>query len=409
MLNKKYSILVPTYNKLEYLKFTIKSILSTNFQNFELIISNDHSTDDTDIYLSNLQDHRVKIIKPPIKLTQTKNYEYMLNFASGEWITIIGDDDGVTPNFFSTLEYLTNKYPEIKILKFKRAIYYWEGVSDLYGDRVVYYENLKKKERIKNSKVQLILSILNINSAQDLPMIYTSGFVKSELIANVKKKSNNFFFHSLVPDYYSMIALCLECKKYLFSETPIFWIGVSKKSAGRKRNIYFNKNKHYSKVQKNIEINENLELSGKVSKILHKIGIPSIYLFEGLLKHPYKKKIWVNKIIRTFVYSATILSFIKLINMPFRMKVNIKNKLFCKIIFKDMKTYNLNFMLLLCFTLLLALVTSLSKIFRRFLNFFEKKLRNLISSNKPLIIVSKNREKFKNLKKVNELILKLND
>ena len=239
MSKKKYSILVPTFNKVEYLKFTIDSILSSNFNNFELIISDDHSTDDTAIYLSNIKDHRVKIIKPPIKLTQTKNYEYMLNFASGEWISIIGDDDGVTPNFFSTLEYLTKKYSDIEIIKFKRAIYYWEGVSDLYGDRVVFYENLKKKEKIKNTKLQLILSLLNINSSQDLPMIYTSGIVKSEVINRIKKKSKNFFFHSIIPDYYSTIALCLENKKYLFSEEPIFWIGVSKKSTGRKRKNIF--------------------------------------------------------------------------------------------------------------------------------------------------------------------------
>ena len=333
----------------------------------------------------------------------------MLNFAKGKWITIIGDDDGVTPDFFKNLEYLTNKYPNIETFKFKRAIFYWEGVSDLYGERVVFYENLKKKEKIKNTKLQLILSLLNIYPAQDLPMIYTSGIVKSDLVKRIKKKSNNFFFHSIIPDYYSMVALCLECKKYLFSEIPIFWVGVSKKSAGRKRNIYFDKNKDFTEAVGNIEINENLALSGKVSKILHKIGIPSIYVFEAIIKHPYKKKFWTNKIIRTFVYSSAILSFVKLNKMPFRMKINIEKKLFYKIIYKEIKKYNLSITLISFFTLLLVIFNILKAIFKRPFNYIQKRIRNLISLNKPLILVSKNREKFRDIKKVNEFLLKIND
>ena len=94
----KYSVLLPiTHN---YLKFTIESVLRNDYENFELIISNDFSTDGTEEYLSTINDKRVKIIKPPVKLTQTKNYEFMLNFAVGEWVTILGDDDGLLPFFF---------------------------------------------------------------------------------------------------------------------------------------------------------------------------------------------------------------------------------------------------------------------------------------------------------------------
>ena len=96
----KYSILLPTYNKAKYLTFTIESVLSSKYKNFELIISDDYSTDYTSKLLSQINDERVNIIKPPIKLTQTKNYEFLLKYARGEWITILGDDDGILPNFF---------------------------------------------------------------------------------------------------------------------------------------------------------------------------------------------------------------------------------------------------------------------------------------------------------------------
>ena len=125
----KYSVLLPTYNKLEYLKYTIKSVLDSNYQNFELVISNDFSTDGTEEYLSTLNDKRVKIIKPPFKLTQTKNYEFLLTFARGEWVTIIGDDDGLLPFFFEKLDKIIEDFKDINLIHTKPSMYYWENVA----------------------------------------------------------------------------------------------------------------------------------------------------------------------------------------------------------------------------------------------------------------------------------------
>ena len=63
-----------------------------------------------------------------------------------------------------------------------------------YGDRVVFYENLARKEKLKNSKIDLFLSLCGLKTAQDLPMIYTSGIIKKDLINRIKKKIKKFFF-----------------------------------------------------------------------------------------------------------------------------------------------------------------------------------------------------------------------
>ena len=60
--NIKYSILIPTYNKCEYLKFTLETILENKNSNFEVIISNDYSTDDTENLLMSIKDERVKAV-----------------------------------------------------------------------------------------------------------------------------------------------------------------------------------------------------------------------------------------------------------------------------------------------------------------------------------------------------------
>ena len=47
-----------------------------------------------------------------------------------------------------------------------------------------------------------------------------------DLVKKLKKSGN--FFHSVIPDYYSMIALLYETDKYLEIKQPIFWVGTSK-------------------------------------------------------------------------------------------------------------------------------------------------------------------------------------
>ena len=224
----KYSLLLPTFNKAKYLEQTIKSILATNYKNFELIISDDYSNDGTQELLARVKDKRVKILQPPTKLTQTKNYEFLLNQASGDWVTIIGDDDGILPLFFEKFDQLLEKYNDIQLIHTKPAIYYWEDVQDLYGPRVCDYQNFFNKPSIKDSKFSLLMALCGLKDRTKLPMIYTSGLVKMKLIKQIKSKSKNFFFHSVIPDYYSMIALLFETKKYLQVNEPLFWSGVSK-------------------------------------------------------------------------------------------------------------------------------------------------------------------------------------
>ena len=57
-----FSIILPTYNDLENLKKSIRSIDRQTYKNFELIIVNDGSNDDTKLYLSKLNIPYIKVV-----------------------------------------------------------------------------------------------------------------------------------------------------------------------------------------------------------------------------------------------------------------------------------------------------------------------------------------------------------
>ncbi len=100
-----FSIIIPTYNRANFIAKTINSVLNQTFTNFELIVVDDGSTDNTEEVVKNIKDHRIKYYKK-------KNEERAVarNFgakkASGEYITFLDSDD----LFYENHLYEANKY-----------------------------------------------------------------------------------------------------------------------------------------------------------------------------------------------------------------------------------------------------------------------------------------------------------
>ena len=67
------SIVMPVYNCSEYIQDCIKSILLQSYTNWELIIIDDCSTDNTVELISNFSDHRIKLHKNSQLLRQFKD------------------------------------------------------------------------------------------------------------------------------------------------------------------------------------------------------------------------------------------------------------------------------------------------------------------------------------------------
>lgn len=57
------SIIMPSYNTARYIFETIQSVINQTYQNWELIIVDDCSTDNTDIVVEKIKDPRIKYIK----------------------------------------------------------------------------------------------------------------------------------------------------------------------------------------------------------------------------------------------------------------------------------------------------------------------------------------------------------
>ena len=95
--NEKIDILLATYNtKIEFLKIQIDSILNQTYQNINLIISDDNSTDNEVINALKQyekKDNRVSLFLQEKNLGYLKNFEFLLNKSEAEYIALADHDD----------------------------------------------------------------------------------------------------------------------------------------------------------------------------------------------------------------------------------------------------------------------------------------------------------------------------
>ncbi len=91
------SVLIPVYNGARYLAATIESVLSQTFGDFELVISDDASSDDSLAIIRSFNDPRIRLVTNTRNLGFGGNWNRVLGEARGEFIKLLPQDDLLHP------------------------------------------------------------------------------------------------------------------------------------------------------------------------------------------------------------------------------------------------------------------------------------------------------------------------
>lgn len=110
-----YSIILPVKNGGLLLKECIDSILQQTFADFELLVLDNASTDGTLEYLQSIDDNRLKIFPSKVSLGIVENWARIKDLKKGTFITLIGHDDILLPNYLMEMDKLINKFPEASL------------------------------------------------------------------------------------------------------------------------------------------------------------------------------------------------------------------------------------------------------------------------------------------------------
>ncbi len=98
MSNPKVSVVLPTYNRAQYLDRAISSVLNQSYSDFELIIVDDASTDDTEKVVRSFKDDRIRYIRNTKNLGGAEARNIGISMSKGKFIAFQDSDDYWLPD-----------------------------------------------------------------------------------------------------------------------------------------------------------------------------------------------------------------------------------------------------------------------------------------------------------------------
>lgn len=105
MIPPLISVALPVYNGADFLSQALDTILAQTYSDFELIVSDNQSTDETPAILAEYarRDKRVRVFSSDQFLPQATNVNRAVQFCSGEWVKLFCHDDLMHPHCLATL------------------------------------------------------------------------------------------------------------------------------------------------------------------------------------------------------------------------------------------------------------------------------------------------------------------
>tara|TARA_R110002049_G_scaffold282197_2_gene461999 strand:- start:565 stop:1506 length:942 start_codon:yes stop_codon:yes gene_type:complete len=111
MINPKFSVVIPLYNKQDHIITSVESVLLQSFDNFEILVVDDGSTDNSCAKLENITDPRLKILhKSNGGVSSARNMG--IKHAQGEYVAFLDADDEYENDFLLEVLKLFERFPQ---------------------------------------------------------------------------------------------------------------------------------------------------------------------------------------------------------------------------------------------------------------------------------------------------------
>jgi len=225
------SIVIPTLDRPDTLRHALATMACQPAQaDCEFIVQNNGGNPAIAKMVADLQDERFKYFASDTVLTMTDNWEAALGRASGEYITFLGDDDGLMPYACATASDMLSSR-QIDLLSWSAYSYYWPGYyHPAFRNRLLAEIDLTSSVKRVSSRAELARVFGFQAHYAHLPMIYNS-FVRRSVIDRMRALGGRYFI-GLSPDVASGIANAALTDSFVRLSRPLSMAGFSQHSTG---------------------------------------------------------------------------------------------------------------------------------------------------------------------------------
>lgn len=232
----KFSVIIPLKDRGEYIGPTLQTCIAQNYPNFEIIVSDDCSSDNTveEVRKLSRYDNRIKLYAHDHHLGMRDNFEFALNQVKEGYVLALGGDDGLVPGC------IWKMYNILK--KSGRQLLTWSNASFCYptpeseGKNIFLVGKRKEKSPRIIKSVDFLKKISKTFDYQiaECPMFYIKGVASIDLVKRVKSRTpDGCFYYCPTPDGFSGVVLAGEVEDYVYTNEPLTIGGTTIKSQGQ--------------------------------------------------------------------------------------------------------------------------------------------------------------------------------
>lgn len=225
-----FSVLMPTRNRASLLKSALKTAVDQNFQDYEIIVSDNNSQDDTRSVVEGFMQSsdRIKYVNPGRDLSMCDNWEYVLSHAAGDYIIYLSDDDALTANSLFYVHELLTAF-SINVLVWEKGFYQHPDVPD-DALRCNFSYDLRSGNLYEVPSRAAAEACCNFDGRVYgiLPKMLNC-VVSGKLIRQCQEKTRRFFVPPY-PDYSAACQLLGASGTYHLIDLPLYICGVSRQS-----------------------------------------------------------------------------------------------------------------------------------------------------------------------------------
>ena len=228
----RYSVVIPTKSRSDTLRHVLRNVLSSPREDVEVIVQQCGPDPATDAVAAEVADSRLRYRASSDTVPMRENWERALARATGEFVTVIGDDDGVVPGIFEAADALIASHA-LTILSWRPVTYYWPGYFDrrLAGRAIYRYD-----PGVGNVRYSSRYALRNLYRFRwhysDMPMVYNS-FVSRHLVDSIRARRGTYFVLNS-PDVTSGAVNAAHTTDFVWSSYPLTITGISSKSTGHR-------------------------------------------------------------------------------------------------------------------------------------------------------------------------------
>ena len=247
-----FSVVMPTRNRAHLLPYAIQSVLNQTFDDFEIIVSDNFSTDDIGLIVRNFGDSRIKYFRSDRPLSIGDSFKFALSHANGEYVAFLPNDDAFVPIMFERVKRVIDEH-KAEVIAFPISVYYLADDSDYDRNTLAiprFTGDLTKFDTATAAK--LLYQKAGLNTAgQDGRFItpIVSNVVYHHSVFSRLKKVRTDFFNFTPSDMYVAAAVFHLTDYYYCLDEPLYIWGKGTDnmtaSAYKKGNKY---REHYEKI-----------------------------------------------------------------------------------------------------------------------------------------------------------------